>query len=126
MNFKWRLLHSCRQGLVQVFVLHQAAQGSVYGVKLRKLLHAWGYDISAGRLYPMLHAFEQGRLLASRVKICQGRARKYYDITDQGRTLLAEVQQELGGIVTEILSEEWNASDKTSPQGPLCSVSQLR
>ncbi len=117
MDFKRRLLHSCRQGLVSVFVLQQAAQGPVYGGRLKKLLQDWGYDISAGRLYPMLHALEQGRLLTSRVKIIQGRARKYYDLTEQGRALLAEVQQELGDIVREILSVDGEADpDMNHPQ----------
>lgn len=116
MNIKRQMLHSSRQGLVKVFILQQAAQSPVYGGKLQKQLQAWGYDISAGRLYPLLHAFEKGRLLTSHVQIVQGRIRKYYEITDQGRTVLAEVQQELAGILNEILSKDRHSSNKNCSQ----------
>jgi DNA-binding PadR family transcriptional regulator len=103
-NLKKQMIHSFWQGILKVFVLHQAAQGPIYGGKLKKQLQGWGYDISPGSLYPLLHAFEKGHLFRSRVKIFKGRARKYYEITDQGRAVLAEVQQELNVIMTRLLS----------------------
>ena len=104
MDFKKQMLHSFWQGILKVFVLHQAAQGPIYGGKLKKQLQDWGYDISPGSLYPLLHSFEKGHLFRSRVKIFKGRTRKYYEITDQGRAVLAEVQQELNVIMTRLLS----------------------
>ncbi len=104
MSLKQQMLHSFWQGILKFFVLHQAAQGPVYGGKLKKQLQDWDYDISPGSLYPLLHALEKALLLKSRVKIFKGRARKYYDITDGGHAVLAEVQAELTGVLARLLS----------------------
>jgi DNA-binding PadR family transcriptional regulator len=103
MDVKREMMQSFWQGLVRYFILHQAGQSPVYGNRLKKQLHEWGYDLSPGSLYPMLHALEKAMLLHSRVKIFKGRARKYYQITDQGRTVLAALQEELAEIMGKIL-----------------------
>jgi DNA-binding PadR family transcriptional regulator len=54
--------------------------------------------------------------LRSRVKIFKGRARKYYDITDQRRAVLKETQKELAGIMTKVLSGSLNTIGQTHPQ----------
>ena len=110
MDLKQQMMHSFWQGILKFFVLHQAAQTPVYGGKLKKQLQDWDYDISPGSLYPLLHALEKALLLKSRVKILNGRARKYYDITDQGRAVLAAVQKELAGVLAKMLSPAPNAS----------------
>jgi PadR family transcriptional regulator PadR len=83
---------------------------------LKKQLHDLGYDINAGSLYPLLHALEKALLLRSRVKIFKGRARKYYDITDQERAVLKETQKELAGIMTKVLSGSLNTLGPTVPK----------
>ncbi len=103
MDTKQQMMHSFWQGILKFFVLHQAAQNPVYGGKLKKQLQDWDYDISPGSLYPLLHALEKALLLKSRVKIFKGRARKYYDITDQGRAVLAAVEGELAAILAKML-----------------------
>jgi PadR family transcriptional regulator, regulatory protein PadR len=104
MDLKQQMMHSFWQGILKFFVLHQAAQSPVYGGRLKKQLQDWEYDISPGSLYPMLHALEGAMLLKSRVKIFKGRARKYYDITDEGRALLGEVQEQLADVLTRMLA----------------------
>ena len=104
MDLKKQLMHSFWQGILKFFVLHQAAQSPVYGGKLKKQLQDWDYDISPGSLYPLLHSLEKGLLLKSRVKIFKGRARKYYDITDEGREILAQVRGELAHVLSRMLS----------------------
>jgi len=104
MDIKQQMMHSFWQGILKFFVLHQAAQNPIYGGKLKKQLQDWDYDISPGSLYPLLHTLEKALLLKSRVKIYKGRARKYYDITDQGRAVLAAVQEELAGVLAKMLS----------------------
>jgi len=110
-------MHSFWQGMLRFFILQQAGQSPIYGGKLKKQLQEWGYDLSPGSLYPLLHALERASLLHSRVKIFKGRARKYYDITEQGRALLAEVQGELAGIMARVLPRNPPASDLPPPQG---------
>jgi PadR family transcriptional regulator PadR len=111
MDLKKQMMHSFWQGILRFFVLHQAAQSPVYGGRLKKQLQDWDYDISPGSLYPMLHALEKAMLLKSRVKIFKGRARKYYDITDEGRALLAEVQEKLAEVLTRMLSPALSAQN---------------
>jgi PadR family transcriptional regulator PadR len=108
MDVKQQMMHSFWQGILKFFVLHQAAQSPVYGGKLKKQLQDWDYDISPGSLYPLLHALEKGLLLKSRVKIFKGRARKYYDITDEGRAVLAQMQGELADVLARMLSPALN------------------
>jgi PadR family transcriptional regulator PadR len=109
MDLKQQMMHSFWQGMLKFFVLHQAAHSPVYGGRLKKQLQDLDYDISPGSLYPLLHALEKAQLLKSRVKIFKGRARKYYDITDQGRAVLADLHVELSNVMARMLSSDPNA-----------------
>lgn len=107
------------QGLVKIFILHQAGQGPVYGNKLSKALHALGYQISPGSLYPLLHALENSGLLHSRLRVFKGRLRKYYQLTEEGRLCLAELRQNLGDLVrTVILAPPPESAAKTAEAKP--------
>ena len=103
MEYKSQLYHSFWQGLVKLFVLHQAGQGPIYGGRLKKTLRDRGYDISPGSLYPLLHAMEKANLLSSRLKVFKGRVRKYYGLTPQGESCLQELQQAFSGLAREII-----------------------
>ncbi len=94
-----RIQQSFWQGVVKLFVLHQATRGPVYGGKLFKSLRKLGHTISAGSLYPTLHALEQAGFLRSYVRLFKGRIRKYYEITPEGRLCLTEVTKALEGVV---------------------------
>jgi DNA-binding PadR family transcriptional regulator len=89
--------------MAELFVLQQAGKGPVYGVSLNKALRNLGYDISPGSLYPLLHSLERKRLLRCRIDEVGGRVRKYYELTDEGRSCLTEVRQDLAGLVEEII-----------------------
>ena len=103
MEYQAQLYQSFWQGLVKLFVLHQAGQGPVYGVKLKKALKDRGYNISPGSLYPLLHTMERANLLHSRLKVFKGRVRKYYDLTPQGESCLQELRQAFSGLTREII-----------------------
>lgn len=90
-------------GIVRLVVLHQAAQGPIYGGRLSKFLQEQGYAISPGSLYPLLHLLEKAGYLASRLKVYRGRVRKYYEITPQGGACLAAVRREVGDVVREVI-----------------------
>jgi PadR family transcriptional regulator len=102
-SHKDQICRSFLQGIVELFVLQRAGKGPVYGVSLNKALHTLGYDISPGSLYPLLHSLERKRLLRCRMHEVGGRVRKYYELTDEGRSCLAEVRQDLAGLVEEII-----------------------
>jgi PadR family transcriptional regulator PadR len=103
MNQKKKIYQAFLQGTVKLFVLHRAGQEPVYGGALSKSLHGLGYDISAGSLYPLLHALEKDKLLRCRIRIARGRVRKYYELTDGGRSCLTAVREDLAGFVGEII-----------------------
>jgi PadR family transcriptional regulator PadR len=104
------------QGLVKLVVLQQAGQGPVYGGKLRKYLHGWGYDISPGSLYPLLHSLERAALLTCRIKIFRGRTRKYYHLTPQGQECLEALRRELSEIVRKVILGDLPESPGELPQ----------
>jgi PadR family transcriptional regulator PadR len=109
------------QGMVKIFILHQASLGPVYGNKLSKTLQALGYRISPGSLYPLLHTLEKSGLLRSRVRVYKGRLRKYYDLTEQGHFCLAGLRHELRGLVKTVFLgplPEFTSSDLNSKPGP--------
>ncbi len=98
------------QGLVKIFILHQAGQGPVYGNRLNKALHALGYEISPGSLYPLLHTLENSGFLHSRLRVFKGRVRKYYELTEQGRVCLSELRQNLGDLVRTVILDPLSAT----------------
>jgi len=106
MEYQTQLFQSIWQGLVRLFILHQAGQGPVYGIKLKKALLDRGYDISPGSLYPLLHTMEKAGLLHSRLKVFKGRVRKYYHLTSKGESCLHELRQAFSGFAREIILED--------------------
>jgi PadR family transcriptional regulator PadR len=80
-------------GLVLLAVLNQSAE-DLYGYEIAKRLANANEGVSIfkeGTIYPVLRAMSAGNLLTSRiVPSYSGPPRRYYRITDQGRTVLAE------------------------------------
>jgi PadR family transcriptional regulator PadR len=80
-------------GLVLLAVLDQSAE-DLYGYEIAKRLAIANDGTSIfkeGTIYPVLRALSAGDLLTSRiVPSYAGPPRRYYRITDQGRTVLAE------------------------------------
>ena len=83
-------------GLVLLAVLDQSAE-DLYGYEIAKHLQRTndGQSIfKEGTLYPVLRALSAAELLTSRiVPSYSGPPRRYYKITDQGRTVLREWRQ---------------------------------
>jgi PadR family transcriptional regulator PadR len=105
MEYRTQLYQSFWQGMVKLFILHQAGVAPVYGVRLKKALRDRGYDISPGSLYPLLHAMERADLLRSRLKVFKGRVRKYYSITPQGESCLQELKRTFSALAKEVILE---------------------
>lgn len=101
-----RIYESFFHGMLQLFVLQQAAREPVYGGALAKLFRRHGYEISPGSLYPLLHSLEREKLVRRRSRIVRGRERKYYELTALGRACLDTVRNELAGLVRGLLFED--------------------
>ncbi len=107
---KRKIRQSFWQGIIKLFVLHQAALGPVYGGKLSKSLSSLGHDISPGSLYPTLHKLERAKYLRSYLKVFKGRVRRYYEITGEGKKCLGEVKEKLDGVVKILFLSETPSS----------------
>ena len=88
-------------GLIRLHILHHASQEPVFGLGIIEELGRHGYKLSAGTLYPMLHAMEAAGYLRSRPHIVVGKARRNYRITAKGRAALAAAKEK----VTELFGE---------------------
>jgi PadR family transcriptional regulator, regulatory protein PadR len=91
------------KGLIRLHILHHAVEGEFYGQWMIEELGRHGYALSAGTLYPMLHAMERNGYLKSRVER-EGRTfRRLYKATRLGREALkvakAKVRELFGELV---------------------------
>lgn len=62
-----------------------------------------GHRISPGTLYPTLHAMEREGLLDSRKEVVDGRARRVYRATREGRKVLERTRHALRELAGEVL-----------------------
>lgn len=90
-------------GFVKIHILHHATEEPVYGLALIAELGRHGYALSAGTLYPLLHALEQDGYLRCRRRIIDGKVRKYYRATRAGRRALAAARRQITELVKEVL-----------------------
>lgn len=88
-----------RRGVVVLAVLSQLSQEQ-YGYSLLKSLSEKGFELDQGTLYPLLRRLEGQELLQSDWKIEDGRPRRYYVITADGRKALTKLKKEWAGIVS--------------------------
>lgn len=64
-----------------------------------------GYSISAGTLYPILHSMEMDGLLEREERVIDGKMRKYYSLTAQGKIVLEEAKMKSKELYEEIITE---------------------
>ncbi len=88
-----------------------------YGYELIRKVHEisnGNLEWSEAMLYPVLHRLQKDGYLSSRwIVLENGRRRKYYGITDLGRTLLNEKKEDWTSMVTLFINL-WNL--KIEPQ----------
>jgi DNA-binding PadR family transcriptional regulator len=93
------------RGAVQLHILHHAAKGEIHGAWMSRELAEHGYEISPGTLYPTLHRLESEGLLSSRATVEDGRSRRVYKITAEGREALRQTRQALKELAEEVLGD---------------------
>lgn len=91
------------RGAVRLHILHHAAEDEIHGSWMAAELAEHGHRISPGTLYPTLHAMEQEGLLRSRRTVVDGRARREYRATAQGRRVLTQTRRALRELADEVL-----------------------
>jgi DNA-binding PadR family transcriptional regulator len=65
-----------------------------------------GYRISPGSLYPTLHKMEAEGLVRSHHEVVNGRARRSYVATAEGRRALGEAKVQLRELADELLGPD--------------------
>jgi DNA-binding PadR family transcriptional regulator len=93
------------RGAVQLHILHHAAEGEIHGAWMSRELAEHGYEISPGTLYPTLHRLESEGLLSSRSTVEEGRSRRVYKITPEGRKALRRTRKALKELSDEVLDD---------------------
>jgi PadR family transcriptional regulator len=92
-------------GLIRLHVLHHAAEGDLYGNWMIEELARHGYKISAGTLYPMLHALENKGYLTSRTERAGRSHRRIYRATPYGMEALRIARGKVRELVREVAPE---------------------
>ena len=82
-----------KRGLLEVCVLAAIKNQDSYGYQITKDIKPY-VEISESTLYPILRRLEAASCLTVQSAEHNGRLRKYYHITDQGRTRLEEFREE--------------------------------
>ncbi len=79
-----------RRGVTNLVVLNQCQQPT-YGYQLVKQLADSGIPLEANTVYPLLRRLEDQGLLRSDWDTSTDKPRKYYQITENGLTLLTQI-----------------------------------
>ncbi len=92
-------------GFIKIHILYHASKEPIFGVEIAEELARHGYSISPGTLYSMLHRLEKEGYLGSCSKVVNGKMRKYYQATAEGRLVLEQSRKNIRELVTEVIEE---------------------
>ena len=76
---------------------------SFFGLWMIEELKSYGYEVSSGTIYPILHSMEEDGILVSEEKTVEGKVRKYYSLTKKGEEVLTEVKEKTNELSREII-----------------------
>lgn len=85
------------KGSTVILILTLLDRKDMYGYEMTKEMekHSDGiFTLKEGTLYPILHTLESNQFVESYWNESEGRKRKYYRITKEGRSELKEKKQE--------------------------------
>ncbi len=92
-------------GFVKIHILYHAAKEPIFGAEITEELASHGYSLSPGTLYPVLHRLENDGYLESCSKVVNGRVRRYYQATEQGRLMLEQSKRKIKELIDEVIEE---------------------
>ena len=88
-----------KKGLLEGCVLAAIRDEESYGYKIIGQLSPF-LEISESTLYPILKRLESSGAVVTRNRLYNGRLRKYYRITDQGKIKLREFYRDMEELIT--------------------------
>lgn len=98
-----------KKGVLELCVLVMLAKKDRYGFELAESVSG-RIDIAEGSLYPLLRRLkEQDYLSTYHVESKEGPSRKYYSMTDKGRTYMEELLEEwkqFSGAINRLIEGE--------------------
>lgn len=93
-----------RKGLLEFCVLHIISRGEVYTSDLIDELTQVQMIVVEGTLYPLLNRLKSASLVEYRwVESEAGLPRKYYSITEEGKTFLTNLSETWNSLVNSTL-----------------------
>ena len=95
------LIVDLRRGTLVLAVLSSLSSPK-YGYALLTDMENQGIRIEANTLYPLLRRLESQGLLQSKWDTAESRPRKYYALSDRGRTLYAQLKEEWRRMTKEL------------------------
>jgi len=93
-------------GFIKIHILYHASKAPIFGVEIAEELARHGYSISPGTLYPVLHRLEKEGFMESSSRVVNGRVRKYYQATAEGKLVLEQSKKKIRELVTEVIEEK--------------------
>ena len=96
-----------RKGMLVYCVLLLCKDGKVYSSEIIQKLRAAELIVVEGTLYPLLSRLSRDKLLSYEWQESeQGPPRKYYWLTDEGQTMLSELQRTYRRLTASITTLE--------------------
>ena len=92
-------------GLIRLHILHHACEGPIFGLGIIEELGRHGYRLSAGTLYPILHAMENKGYLRSSERRDGLTVRREYRATPCGRRALRMAKEKVQELFGELFEE---------------------
>jgi PadR family transcriptional regulator, regulatory protein PadR len=96
------------RGFLQVLVL-ALLEKDTYGYAMVRTVRDLGYEVEENTLYPLLRRLEKNGWIRSKWDVTEDRPRKFYGITDAGRTLRTEllaIWKRQNDILSELIKEK--------------------
>lgn len=95
------LVLELRRGTIVMSVMSQL-EAPQYGYSLVVLLEEKGMTVDAGTLYPLLRRLEGQGLLESSWDVESTKPRKYYQLSEYGKTIYGRLREHWFGMVLNI------------------------
>lgn len=93
-------------GFIKIHILYHAAKEPIFGVEIARELARHGYNVSPGTLYPVLHRLANEGYLESCSRVINGRVRKYYQATAEGKQALEGAKKKIRELVSEVIEDK--------------------
>ena len=93
-------------GFIKIHILYHASKEPIFGAEMTQELGRHGYNISPCTLYPTLHRLEKEGYLKNSSRVVDGRVRKYYRVTAEGKQVLEQSRKRIRELVAEVIEEK--------------------